>query len=163
MLKVSEKFVRYMKTILEKNTKINEKGCWIWQKNKSASGYGKTQYYENKIKYYLRSHRAAWMVYNGDIPSNLIVCHKCDVSLCCNPDHLFLGTFKENTQDMIRKKRDIRIKGEQNYNSILNEEIVLKMREMKKQGLKVKVIAEHFNIKYFTCLDAISGRNWSHV
>jgi len=53
------------------------------------------------------THRFAWELANGPIPEGMFVCHKCDNPPCCNVDHLFLGTPKENTTDMVNKGRRI--------------------------------------------------------
>lgn len=67
---------------------ITESGCWIWMGSSFNSGYGCI-----KLNGKTRSaHRLAWELYNGPIPKKLFVLHKCDVPLCCRPDHLYLGT-----------------------------------------------------------------------
>jgi HNH endonuclease len=75
-------------------------GCWIWIK---AGQYGYGYMILNKKK--IRAHRLSWIIHNGDIPEGLLVCHKCDVKCCVNPNHLFLGTGDDNMQDMIKKNR----------------------------------------------------------
>lgn len=47
----------------------------------------------------------AWELVNGPIPDGKLVCHKCDNKLCCNPAHFFIGSCKDNTQDMLSKGR----------------------------------------------------------
>lgn len=74
--------------------------CWLW-KGSVSQGYGAT-YFRGHLT---RAHRASWIMANGEIPKGKIACHKCDVPLCVNPDHIFIGTHKDNMQDMISKGR----------------------------------------------------------
>lgn len=80
----------------------NPDDCWNWKaKAKSGHGYG----IFNLGDHQSNAHRVSWMLSNGPIPDGLFVCHKCDNPRCCNPNHLFLGTPKDNTDDMNRKGR----------------------------------------------------------
>lgn len=79
----------------------NKKDCWLWEGAVFNTGYGKIRR-ENKIKL---AHRISWELHFGHIPEGMCVCHKCDVPLCVNPGHLFLGTQKDNIQDKVNKGR----------------------------------------------------------
>ena len=72
-------------------------GCWLWE-GYIRNGYGRLR--QKSV------HRLAWEEVNGPIPPGLSVLHHCDVRLCCNPDHLFVGTNADNNRDMSAKGRN---------------------------------------------------------
>jgi len=76
--------------------------CWIWIGGKNRSGYGKftMKGYKN-----IAAHRASYIIFKGEIPLDLFVCHTCDNPTCVKPDHLWLGTNSDNQQDGIKKGR----------------------------------------------------------
>lgn len=74
-------------------------GCWLYTGIVDRWGYGAVIVFERRFK----AHRVSWMLHYGDIPGDMRVCHKCDVTRCVRPDHLFLGTQAENLEDMGKK------------------------------------------------------------
>lgn len=76
-------------------------GCWIWTKYCNVHGYGVVG---DKLKTVL-AHRASYEAHFGKFNKKLCVLHKCDTPACINPEHLFLGTHKENMEDMSFKNR----------------------------------------------------------
>jgi hypothetical protein len=82
--------------------------CWTWVGPTCGSGgvrYG--QVWAGKLS--VRAHRLSFEIHRGPIPDGLFVCHHCDNPTCTSPDHLFLGTPADNTQDMMRKNRCSRL------------------------------------------------------
>jgi hypothetical protein len=84
----------------------NDTGCWLWNGFIDKNGYGRivdgspSNGWKN-----VRAHRYSYSLFNGAIPSGGIVCHACDNPSCVNPAHLWIGTHKQNTDDMLSKKR----------------------------------------------------------
>lgn len=80
-------------------------GCWIWIASfDRKSGYGQIQR-GKRGQGLAKAHRVSFEIHCGLVPKGMMVCHRCDNKKCVNPDHLFLGTAKDNTTDMISKKR----------------------------------------------------------
>lgn len=80
---------------------FRDSGCWEYYGPAPDGRYG-TVKYQGKRQY---AHRVVFKLMKGKIPDGLLVLHTCDNPKCINPDHLFVGTHKDNTQDMIAKNR----------------------------------------------------------
>jgi len=89
-------------------------GCWLWigWNNGSTNDpnrkwpYGQMKIRVDGVWKNQPAHRICWELHYGKIPDGLCVLHKCDNTLCVRPNHLFLGTLKQNTDDMRSKRRD---------------------------------------------------------
>jgi DNA-binding CsgD family transcriptional regulator len=129
-------------------------GCWLWLSNLHHRGYGIIIIRGSNR----RAHRVAWEVYRGPIPEGMLVCHKCDVRSCVNPDHLFLGTPKINSADMTAKGRQAR--GERHGIAKLTNEDVLNIR---RDGRTQRQIAKAFGVSQGVVWNIKSRKRWVHV
>jgi HNH endonuclease len=79
-------------------------GCWLWLAAVKSQQQPQRGHFDLDDRT-IGAHRAAWILYKGEIPNGLSVLHHCDNSLCVNPGHLFLGTQRDNMADMVQKGR----------------------------------------------------------
>jgi len=146
-------------------SKVDKKGedeCWEWKGGKFIQGYGA---YCRNCKT-VKSHRVSYEITYGSIPKNMCVLHKCDNPSCCNPKHLFLGTNKDNTEDMFIKKRDGlgNQKGSNNNHSKLSEEQVKKIRFMYRTKLATQYqLSDIFGVSNRNISRIVNGKLWNHI
>lgn len=124
---------------LSKTTVANN-GCREWQGTLDRDGYGKLNH--NGVK--MPAHRFAYQRFVGDIPEGLLVCHKCDNRKCCNPEHLFLGTAKDNANDMVFKNRQRKGATHPNFKS--DENAISKVLALKSEGKTNSFIAKTLGV-----------------
>lgn len=140
---------------------VMDSGCWEWIGFRNWAGYGQTTVLRGRVQKRLKMHRVMWMIANGDIPEGMGVLHKCDNPPCCNPDHLFLGTHKQNMDDMTQKGR--RPTGEQCAWSKLVESDVKEIRQMRASGYALKTISKKFGIVDSMVSQIIHRKRWKHI
>lgn len=116
-------------------------GCWLWS-GYDVSGYGRTRFGARCNRVLV--HRLIFETVVGPIPEGMCVCHRCDNPSCCNPDHLFLGTLSDNTQDMLAKGRGGHKSGERNPTSVLTDAEVRMIRRMVSAGESQAEVARRF-------------------
>jgi hypothetical protein len=123
---------------------VDRGDCWTWVGGRCRGGYGQfRRKVEGKWRMY-KAHRYAYEHYKGPIPKGLLVRHKCDNAWCVNPEHLELGTSKDNTQDIIKRRGPILIRNPRHNN--LNPAIARAIRFCAKArpDIKQTELASHF-------------------
>ena len=133
-------------------------GCWEWTGYRRADGYGHIHIGDKTV--YV--HRYAWELANGPIPAGMSVCHRCDVRICVNPDHLFLGTHVDNMADMVEKDRQAR--GSTNGNARLTETQVMEIcARHAAGGTTYRSLAREFGVGKSTISRIVHRTNWTHL
>lgn len=147
--------------------------CWFWTSTIDKMGRGTFKVSAKRGN--VQAHRQAYELAKGAIPEGLCVLHVCDVGKCVNPDHLFVGTQKDNVQDAINKgrwivpynrdKQDMTDKqvGSKNNYAKLDEDKVKEIKKMLDRGLTHKTIASYFDVSRATIGAIHTGKAWTHV
>jgi hypothetical protein len=107
------------------------------------------------------AHRLSYADAHGPIPAGLEVCHHCDNPPCINPEHLFLGTHKENMNDRDRKGRGHH--GTRHARAKLDPDRVRQIRALVCAGQAMRAVARHMGVSYRAINAIISGETWAHV
>lgn len=155
-----------------------ESPCWEWVAGKGSHGYGVFQVGGKKLS----SHRISWMLAHGPIPHDgsyhgICVCHHCDNKLCINPEHLFLGTQKENADDRTAKGRaaygdrngarlypERVFRGEARWNARLTKVQVSAIRAIyAAKGVTQARLGERFNVDQSVISRIVNRRRWTHI
>lgn len=128
----------------------NETGCWGWSGRLTTRGYATFKL--RGIRYV--AHRFSYELHHGLILDKK-VCHKCDNTVCSNPDHLFLGTNKDNTIDMMLKGR--------HNKAILTPSDVIEIRNLISKGHLSSTLAKQYGVSKQTIKHLKAGRTWKFV
>ena len=135
--------------------KVSESGCWLWTSHCDKDGYGILPGNHGNV----RAHRFSYVHHYGRIDAGMVICHKCDNPSCVNPDHLFIGTTKENFQDMLSKGRD-KMVGSRNNKAKLNEDQVAFIRQSTLSALALSI---EFSVSKSAIKRIKNGTQWRHV
>lgn len=145
---------RFWKKVL----KSGIEDCWLWN-GTIANHYGKFTLIDGTQT---TAHRVSWQIVNGIIDSKTkLVCHKCDNRLCVNPNHLFIGTAQENTNDMVSKGRSRT--GTKHSLSKMSETDIKLMRFLYSIGARQKCLASWFGLKRPSVNQIVHRKLWRHI
>lgn len=134
--------------------------CWLWQRAKSADGYGN---HGTGGKNY-RAHRFAYELAYGPIPEGALICHACDNPLCVNPAHLFVGSYLDNATDRTKKGRSDSRQGEKNHNAKLSESHVREIRDLYATGQYTqKALSEMYKVTPRIIYCVVHRETWEHL
>lgn len=130
-------------------------GCWLWTGAYDRGGYSTLSHLNKPVI----GHRVSYELFKGKIPAGQNVCHSCDNRACVNPDHLFLGTQRENVEDMLQKGRQRR--GSTHGMAKLTEADVAEIRATK--GVTQYALAAQYGVTRSAIADLLKGRSWAHL
>jgi hypothetical protein len=125
----------------------SKSGCWLWTASVAGRGYGQIKLPRQRKQEY--AHRVSY------------VCHTCDNPLCVNPDHLWLGSAADNSQDMKSKNRHLY--GELNTEAKLTDDAVRKIKKLLGDGISQSKIAAMFGVGQMAISRIKTGKRWSHI
>lgn len=154
-----EKKDRYKRDFF--NKVLKKDGCWEWKGYVDKNGYAQINGHNGKTFVPIKAHRVSYEIHVGKILDGMIVCHTCDNPVCTNPEHLWIGTQKENGLD--RKKKGRSCRGESRWNSVLKEDDVRNIRKSLSIGISIKYLSEKYNVHYATISLISKNRTWKHV
>ena len=129
--------------------------CWLYPV--STKKYGLV-WDRSEPTNQITAHRFSYKLHHGDIPDGMMVCHRCDVPNCVNPEHLFLGSALDNVQDMIHKQR----RNIAHTPNKLTAEIVRQIRAEKNQ-MSYSQLAAKFGICISMAHSIVHRKTWSHI
>ena len=139
---------------LKKVRKLDN-GCWIWTGTwDRTKGYGLVR----RNGALILAHRYAFRLAFGEIPQGSLICHHCDIRLCVNPEHLFAGSYADNSADMKAKGRSA--KRENHSQATLTEYDVAQIRKLAVKLTQTE-IAYRFGIDQSAVSRLINHESWA--
>lgn len=147
--------------LLLSKRRIDQRGCWIWTGSKNASGYGQI-YPSGWARKPHAVHRVSYSEFKGPIPKGVFVLHRCDVKVCFNPNHLFLGDDAINMRDCAQKNRIAF--GNRQPRAVLNPTIVRQIRRIyASRGISQSQLAKRYKCSQGTIWNVIQKKTWRRV
>ena len=136
---------------------VRATGCWEWQGSIDSCGYARV----NVGGKNLTASRYAYGIFVGAIPDGLCVLHRCDNRKCVNPEHLYAGTKRDNSNDALERGRHAI--GERHPRARLTELAVVEIRRAASGGETQRSIARRLRVSRAAVWSAVHGLSWKHV
>lgn len=155
-----EEKIIHLKKIFEKNV-IKKDGCWDWSGTIHHGGYTQMKYTEKYLA--TGGHRISWIIHNGEIPKGQWILHKCDNKKCTNPEHLFLGSARDNVIDKLNKGRANTPHGIGHIHAKLDDEKVREIRKLLAMGVTMPRLSKDFDVSKSVIQAIKYGKTWKHV
>ncbi len=138
---------------------VSNRGCWEFTGYRSKKGYGEIKV-DGRME---KTHRQAWVLTFGAIPLGLHVLHHCDNPPCINPDHLFLGSNRDNVADRVAKGRSGAAQGEGVQTAKLTAGAVRTIRRLHGLGWSNRAITAVVPVNDRSISNVVTGKTWRHV
>lgn len=144
-------------------------GCWLWTGATDHAGYGRFHVLRDGKNGTMLAHRLSFAFANGYLPT--CVCHHCDNPSCVRPDHLFPGTWRDNSVDMVRKGRHAvargthrALQGDEHHQAKLREVDIPVIRACYAKGnITQRALAKRYGVSQRAIARIVLGIGWTHV
>jgi hypothetical protein len=141
-VKIDEKRLERVRAKLVANSAASPSGCVLWNGYTQPNGYG----WINVAGLKIAAHRAALILSGVDVPAGSDVCHRCDVRNCVNPDHLYVGSRRQNMADCTARRRHNKPRGASHWCAKLSDEHVRQIRARVSSGERQTAVAASLNV-----------------
>ena len=136
--------------------------CWMWGGRTKSEGYGEFTLGSRTdgTRHIAKAHRVSIAISGRPCPENRMTLHTCDNRRCVNPEHLYIGTAKDNSADRARRDRQARMNGEDNGFHKLSDDQVI---EIARSNESNTILSARFGISKSVVGKIKNGESWTHI
>ena len=147
--------------LLDKVQPEPNSGCWLWVGGVNESGYGVIGL-GTREQGTDKAHRVSWRLHRGEIPPGMNVCHRCDVPACINPDHLFLGSLRDNARDCVSKGRNF-LPDNRGERASWAKLTAAAVRHIRRREMRGGEYARLYGVSRSAVYEIWRGKNWASL
>lgn len=152
-------------------SKVDVRGedeCWEWKGFRNHNGYGRTWindrgYYAHRVIYNLVNPGQINLEAPKKTDEKGFLLHHCDNPACCNPKHLYVGNFQDNTDDKVRRGRCVDFSGDKGPRCKLTMNQAREARKLRRQGKSVRELAYEFGISLPSMKSLLNGKSYKEA